>query len=198
MDKTTQWIDSLKIHLLHPHATELNINQWLINHQQPCAIEKYLTIEIGADQKGVFPPITTKAQFLIDINLISDPDVSLCWIVGDQIDYPHRNYLHYLDWFPNEIRGRQESPHLGVIRMVTSTQPMTVILSYKELYLPNNLLHNLTQIPTCHTTLIDCNLQSCSHTNAFGPHPSKLNHIICLLPTTSKTIVEPEEEFIQI
>ena len=207
MDKTTQWIDSLKIHLLHPHKTTRDINQWLLGKKQPCAIEKYRTIEICADQKGVGIPIPTKASFLIDINLISTPetsDLTLCWIVGDQIYSPHRNHSTYLDWLPNDIIALQKSPYLGVTRITPSTQPITVTVSYKELYLPNHLSQNLTHIPIFHTILIGGQLQSCWRCDNFCPDPSDLEY--CPKPKTlstsiyliSEPIVESEDEFIRI
>jgi hypothetical protein len=215
MDSTTQWIDSLKIHLLHPHATTNDINQWLINNNQPCAIEKYQTIEIGTYHKGVGIPLPAQASFLIDINLISNLDVTdigLCWIVGDQIYYPHRNHPRYVDWLPTQIISAQQSPHLGAIRLCPSTQPRTVTLAYKELYLPNHLSHDLTHISTFHASRIDGSLQSCWRTNAFCPDPSELEHYptptslsqsVYLIPASSETIIEDTnvasgEEFIQI
>lgn len=160
---TTDWIDSLKIHLLHPYMTITDAHIFVQKEDRPCAIERSMTMTLSNYQKGVMFPILDGISALIDVRIETNvdtteqpsPNISLCWIVdsvhtgvNSQAYYPHNQKQKYLDWIPGSSIAKGK---LGIIRTLPSIERLQLTLQYKELYLPKSLSQ------TIHTKeIIDC------------------------------------------
>jgi hypothetical protein len=205
---TTDWIDSLKIHLLHPYMTIADAHIFVQQEDRPCAIERSINITLSNYQKGVMIPILDGISALIDLTIEHQShenlqDVSLCWIANRQAHYPHNQKQQYLDWMPGSSIAKG---HIGIIRTRPSIEIRQLTLHYKELYLSKSLSQSShakeiidcgqsTHISNFHVVASSGQVQSCWSDSTQCPDSDQIQqyHHPTIIGHSMKTVCEPDQ-----